>query len=59
MNKDKPIYIVTGCVRFIGYHVCESLLKKNYTVVGINNLKGYYDIDLKPSRLKNLNKKNK
>jgi len=57
MNKNKPIYIVTGCAGFIGYHVCESLLKKNYSVVGIDNLNNYYDIDLKLSRLKNLNKK--
>ena len=59
MNKNKPIYIVTGCAGFIGYHVCESLLKKNYSVVGIDNLNNYYDIDLKLSRLKNLNKKKK
>ena len=32
MNKNKPIYIVTGCAGFIGYHVCESLLKSTNNI---------------------------
>ena len=33
-------YLVTGCAGFIGYHVTNSLLKKNKKskVIGIDNL---------------------
>jgi len=56
MSKNKFTYIVTGCAGFIGYHVCKTLLKRNYKVVGVDNLNNYYDIDLKLNRLKNLRK---
>ena len=57
MNKTK--YIVTGCAGFIGYHVARILLEKNFTVIGIDNLNTYYDIELKLDRLKILKKKSK
>ena len=43
--------LVTGAAGFIGYHVCELLLQKNFTVVGLDNINDYYDINLKYSRL--------
>ena len=49
---------VTGCAGFIGYHLCQSLLKSNFKVYAIDNLNNYYDPQLKKDRLKNL-KKNK
>ena len=49
--------LVTGCVGFIGYHVCEYLLKKNCHVLGIDNINSYYDTKLKKDRLSLLNKK--
>ena len=30
--------VVTGCSGFIGSHVCDYLLKKNYYVIGLDNL---------------------
>lgn len=36
MKKTKAI--VTGCAGFIGSHLCERLLKKNFIVTGIDNL---------------------
>lgn len=46
--------LVTGAAGFIGYHVCELLLRENFTVVGLDNINDYYDINLKYSRLKEL-----
>ncbi len=49
--------LVTGCAGFIGFHLCEQLSKnkKNF-VVGIDNLNSYYDVRLKRTRLKQLNR---
>ena len=30
--------VVTGCAGFIGSHVCDYLLRKNYNVIGLDNL---------------------
>lgn len=50
----KKKILVTGAAGFIGYHLCESLLKKGHEVLGVDDLNGYYDINLKHSRLENL-----
>ncbi len=44
--------LVTGCAGFIGFHLSYYLLKKNYEIIGIDNLNTFYDVDLKKSRLK-------
>ena len=41
---------------FIGFHLCLLLLKNNYNVIGLDNLNDYYDVNLKKSRLKLLDK---
>ena len=46
--------LVTGAAGFIGMHVCESLLKSGFNVVGIDNINDYYDVNLKMSRLEQL-----
>ena len=43
--------LVTGAAGFIGYHVTESLLDRGDSVVGLDNLNSYYDINLKKARL--------
>ncbi len=50
MNK----ILVTGAAGFIGFHLCQYLLKQNQQVVGIDNLNDYYDVSLKKSRLEEL-----
>ena len=46
--------LVTGAAGFIGYHLCESLLKHNIEIIGLDNINDYYDVDLKFDRLKEL-----
>jgi UDP-glucuronate 4-epimerase len=46
--------LVTGCAGFIGYHVAQKLLSCGHSVVGIDNLNGYYSPALKISRLAQL-----
>ena len=50
-------YLVTGAAGFIGMHTCLKLLKKNFEVVGIDNLNDYYDVNLKIARINILKKK--
>ena len=46
--------LVTGAAGFIGYHLCEALIKKNIEVVGLDNINDYYDVNLKYARLAKL-----
>lgn len=46
--------LVTGAAGFIGYHLCEKLLKLGHTVVGLDNINDYYQVSLKFDRLKQL-----
>ena len=47
--------LLTGAAGFIGSKTAELLLKKNYRVIGIDNLNDYYDVILKAHRLQQLN----
>ena len=47
--------LVTGVAGFIGMHIAKRLLENGCKVVGIDNLNDYYDIELKKSRLSQLN----
>ncbi|MEL6319225.1 MAG: NAD-dependent epimerase [Cyanobacteria bacterium J06626_14] len=46
--------LVTGAAGFIGYHVSRVLAERGDTVIGIDNLNDYYDVNLKRDRLQNL-----
>lgn len=46
--------LVTGAAGFIGFHVTLALLKKGHTVVGLDNINDYYDVNLKYARLREL-----
>jgi len=50
-------FLVTGSAGFIGYHVSMRLCDEGHDVIGLDNINDYYDINLKKSRLKNLNQK--
>jgi UDP-glucuronate 4-epimerase len=43
--------LVTGTAGFIGFHLAKCLLERGDTVVGIDNINDYYDVDLKYARL--------
>ena len=58
LNRDMSIskeILITGSAGFIGFHLAHRLLLEGYTVVGLDNLNNYYDVDLKKSRLSLLN----
>ena len=58
LNRDMSIskeILITGSAGFIGFHLANRLLLEGYTVVGLDNLNNYYDVDLKKSRLSLLN----
>ena len=47
--------LITGSAGFIGFHLTKKLLeRKNFHVIGIDNLNNYYDVKLKKARLKEL-----
>ena len=46
--------LITGVGGFIGFHLAENLLKKGHTIIGVDNLNNYYDVNLKKDRIKNL-----
>lgn len=50
-------YLVTGAAGFIGFYVSQRLLAAGHTVVGIDNLNDYYDVNLKLARLAQLENK--
>ena len=43
--------LVTGSAGFIGSALVSRLLESKVSVVGIDNLNDYYDVNLKKSRL--------
>lgn len=54
--------LVTGCAGFIGFHLCNTLIKtkkRNIKIFGIDNLNNYYSKKLKLSRLALLKKSKK
>jgi UDP-glucuronate 4-epimerase len=53
---DSKRILVTGAAGFIGFHLCRRLLERGDLVTGLDNLSDYYDVSLKESRLKLLDK---
>lgn len=46
--------LVTGAAGFIGFHLSRRFLEAGHTVVGLDCLNDYYDVQLKKDRLKEL-----
>ncbi len=49
-------YLVTGAAGFIGSHLSRRLLERGDSVIGVDNLNEYYDVNLKKARLCKLEK---
>jgi len=43
--------LVTGAAGFIGFYLAEKLASLGHTVIGIDNINDYYDVNLKYARL--------
>ena len=39
--------VVTGCAGFIGFHVSKKLVDLGHTVLGLDNINNYYNVNLK------------
>jgi UDP-glucuronate 4-epimerase len=50
-NYNHMKILVTGTAGFIGYHLTKKLLHRGDTVVGMDNINDYYDVELKYARL--------
>lgn len=48
--------LITGSAGFIGFHLAKKLLEKNFSIIGVDNINSYYDVNLKKERLKILKK---
>lgn len=46
--------LLTGAAGFIGWKTAQTLIKRGYRVVGVDNLNDYYDVTLKEYRLRDL-----
>jgi UDP-glucuronate 4-epimerase len=47
-------YLITGAAGFIGYYLSRKLLEQGCQVIGIDNINDYYDVNLKYTRLEQL-----
>ncbi|WP_332628459.1 GDP-mannose 4,6-dehydratase [Halalkalibacter flavus] len=47
-------YLITGAAGFIGYFLSKKLLEQGCTVIGVDNVNDYYDVNLKHTRLDQL-----
>lgn len=47
-------YLITGAAGFIGYYLSKKLLEQGCNVIGIDNNNDYYDVNLKYTRLDQL-----
>jgi len=54
----KSKILITGAAGFIGFNLIKYLLKKNYEIIGIDNLNTYYNKKLKIKRISHLKSKN-
>ena len=51
MTKNNHVILVTGSAGFIGFSLSRRLLEEGRSVVGIDNMNPYYDVNLKRARL--------
>lgn len=58
LDKSK-VYLVTGAAGFIGSQLSKRLLDEGCSVIGIDNMNDYYDVNLKKARLDRIIKDDK
>ncbi len=58
-TENRSPVLVTGCAGFIAAKTTQFLLDEGQTVVGIDNLNDYYDVQLKQHRLEKLQANNR
>ena len=51
---NKKTILISGAAGFIGYHLCEALVRLGHNVIGLDNINDYYNVNLKYSRLEQL-----
>lgn len=51
---SSKVFLITGAAGFIGYFLSRKLLEQGHSVVGIDNINNYYDVNLKYARLDQL-----
>lgn len=58
ISLNNKVILITGVAGFIGSNLAKNLYKtvKNITIIGIDNLNNYYDVNLKQERLEDLSK---
>ena len=49
--------LITGAAGFIGAALAHKILKNGFDLIGIDNLNGYYDVNLKLNRIKSIESK--
>ena len=49
---NEKIILITGTSGFIGFHLAKLLLDSHYTVIGVDGMTNYYDVNLKKEREK-------
>lgn len=56
ISLENKTILVTGAAGFIGSNLCKNIFDtvKNVTIIGIDNMNDYYDVNLKEARLKEL-----
>lgn len=58
LDKGK-VYFITGAAGFIGSQLAKRLLDEGCTVIGLDNMNDYYDVNLKKARLDRITKYDK
>ena len=49
---NEKIILITGTSGFIGFHLAKLLLDSHYTVIGVDGMTNYYDVNLKKKEKK-------
>ena len=51
MTTKSQVVLVTGSSGFIGFSLSKKLLEEGRTVIGVDSMNNYYDVNLKKARL--------